>query len=145
MQRTAADSGKATEQSLDVPIQFERFIFAATITVFEVVAVNFPMDVGSEDSHGAPVHPAPGWLFLLIVSLGMRSAGAVTIRLICGGFLYGSVTCCFVCPDTPPTIPNDYPSSTTIPKLNCCFPERSVTMQEIYADRCREEHCWGED
>lgn len=35
----------------------------------------------------------------------------------------------------PPTIPNDYSSTTTIPKLNFRFPERTVTMQETYADR----------
>jgi hypothetical protein len=85
------------------------------------------------------------WLAFPPHRVARYEKSAVTIRLICGGVLYGSVTCCFVCPDTPPTIPNDYPSSTTIPKLNCCFPERTVTMQEIYADRCREEHCWGED
>ena len=60
-------------------------------------------------------------LFLLIVSLGMRSAGAVTIRLICGGSPYRSGTCCYVYPDAPPTIPNDYSSTTTIPKLNFVF------------------------
>jgi hypothetical protein len=45
----------------------------------------------------------------------------------------------------PPTIPNDYSSTTTIPKLNFRFPERTVTMQETYADRCREGHRWGEN
>jgi hypothetical protein len=43
------------------------------------------------------------------------------------------------------TIPNDYSSTTTIPKLNFRFPERTVTMQETYADRCREGHRWGEN
>ena len=28
----------------------------------------------------------------------------------------------------PATIPNDYSSTTNIPKLNCRFPERAVTM-----------------
>ena len=35
-------------------------------------------------------------------------------------------------------IPDDYSSPITIPKLNCRFPKRTVTMQETYADRCRE-------
>jgi peroxiredoxin len=38
----------------------------------------------------------------------------------------------------PPTIPNDYSSTTTIPKLNFRVPEHTVTMREAYADRCRE-------
>jgi hypothetical protein len=38
----------------------------------------------------------------------------------------------------PATIPNDYSSTVTIPKLHFRFPERPVTMEETYADRCRE-------
>jgi hypothetical protein len=45
----------------------------------------------------------------------------------------------------PPAIPNDYSPTTTIPKLNCRFPERTLTMQETYADRCREGYRWGEN
>jgi hypothetical protein len=44
-----------------------------------------------------------------------------------------------------PTIPNDYSSTTTIPKLNFRFLERTVTMQETCADRCREGYRWGEN
>ena len=44
-----------------------------------------------------------------------------------------------------PTIPNDYSSTTTIPKLNFRFLERTVTMQETYADRCCEGPRWGEN
>jgi hypothetical protein len=42
-----------------------------------------------------------------------------------------------------PTIPHDYSSTTTIPKLNFRFLERTVTMQETYADRCCDGHRWG--
>jgi hypothetical protein len=45
----------------------------------------------------------------------------------------------------PPTIPNNYSSTTTIPKLNFRFPERTVTMQETYTDRCREGPRRGEN
>jgi hypothetical protein len=95
--------------------------------------------------------PLRGWLCLLIVSLGMQERGRgdykrhlsrpplrkrrLVLRLPHRKSRYLG----------PPTIPNDYSSTTTIPKLNFRFPERTVTMQEIYADRCREEHCWGED
>jgi hypothetical protein len=44
-----------------------------------------------------------------------------------------------------PTIPNDYSSTTTIPKLNFRVLGRTVTMRETYADRCREGHRWGEN
>lgn len=72
-----------------------------------------------------------------------RSPGAVTIRVICRDILDGSGAYCFVCPAHiailgPLTIPNDYSSTTTIPNLNCRFPERRATMQETYADWCRE-------
>src|SRR5262249_22933602 len=35
------------------------------------------------------------------------------------------------------TIPSDYSSTTTIPKLNYRFQERAVTMQETHVDRLR--------
>lgn len=57
----------------------------------KLFAVNFPMDVGSEDSHGVPVRPAP---WLAFASSSCRSVcgstGAVTIRVIGRGLLYGS-------------------------------------------------------
>jgi len=42
-----------------------------------------------------------------------------------------------------PTIPNDYSSTAAIPKLNFRAPERTITMQGTYANRCRERHPWG--
>jgi hypothetical protein len=86
---------------------------------------------------------------LLILSLGVRVC-AVTMRVIARGVLYGSGAQGFVCPRhiaifVTPTIPNDYSSTTTIPNLNCRFPERTVTMQETYADRFREGPCLGEN
>jgi hypothetical protein len=71
---------------------------------------------------------------LLILSLGMREHGRgdykshrsrpplrkrrLVLRLPRGTSRYLG----------PPTIPNDYSSTTTIPKLNFRFPERTVTM-----------------
>jgi hypothetical protein len=62
-----------------------------------------------------------------------------------GGHLQGSGAQCFVCPVAHrniwrPTIPDDYSSTTTIPKLNFRFPERTVTMQEAKATG---EGRWG--
>src|SRR5262245_37685524 len=77
-----------------------------------------------------------------IVLLEVIRRGAVTIRDICRDLLYGRGARCFVCPAAnrdiwgPSSIPNDYSSTTTIPKLNFRFLERAVTMQETYADRC---------
>ena len=95
--------------------------------------------------------PLRGWLCLLIVSLGMQGRGRgdykrhlsrpplrkrrLVLRLPRGTSRYLG----------PPTIPNDYSSTTTIPMLNFRFPERTVTMQETYGDRCREGHRWGEN
>jgi hypothetical protein len=88
---------------------------------------------------------------LLILSLGMREHGRgdyeshrsrpplrkrrLVLRLPRGTSRYSGR----------PTIPNDYSSTTTIPKLNFRFPERTVTMQEAYADSCREGHRWGRE
>ena len=116
----------------------------------KLFAVNFPLDVGSDDSHGVPVRPAPWLAFcLLIVSAGMQERGRgdykshrswsplrkrrLVLRLPRGTSRYLR----------PPTIPNDYSSTITIPKLNFRSPERTVTMQETYADRCREGHLLG--
>ncbi len=83
---------------------------------------------------------------LLILSLGMREHGRGDYRVIGRGLIYGSGAQCFVCPAAhrvAPTIPNDYSSTTTIPKLNFRVPERTVTMQD--ADRCREGDRWEEN
>src|SRR4051812_39202925 len=88
---------------------------------------------------------------LLIVSLGMQERGRgdykrhrsrpslrkrrLVLRLPRGTSRYLGL----------PIIPIDYSSTTTIPKLNFRFLERTVTMQETCADRCREGYRWGEN
>ena len=66
-QRARTDSrrlGKTTEQCLDA--------FRLRSKLF---AVNFTMDVGSEDNQAYRFVPLHGWLRLLIVSLGMQERG----------------------------------------------------------------------
>ena len=103
-QRAQTDSrrlGKTTEHCLDVPhsssYEFSptsryRFTFYDAYRLrSKLFAVNLPIDVGSEDSHGVPVRPAP---WLAFASSSCRSVcgstGAVTIRVIGRGLLYGS-------------------------------------------------------
>jgi len=97
-QRARTDSrrlGKTTEQCLDLP-HSSSYEFSPTsryrlcCDVYrlrsKLFAVNFPMDVGSEDSHGSVV----GFASSSCRSV-CRSAGAVTMRDISRGLLYGRV------------------------------------------------------
>jgi hypothetical protein len=70
---------------------------ACLATYSAVFGVKFPIVVGSEDSHGAPV-PFDSWILPPYLSLGVREHGTVSIRGIRRDLLYGSGAKCFFCP-----------------------------------------------
>jgi hypothetical protein len=59
--------------------------------------------------------------------------GGATMKVIAASSLEAAFSASFPAAHhdvRPPTIPIDYSSTTTIPRLNFRFPERTVTMQE---------------